>query len=78
MLKYTVLFEKSGNNWNAYVPDLPGCIAGGETRQEVEELIYEAIEMHIEDMLERGELIPEPSTDSMVMTIPAHLTLEQV
>ena len=67
MLKYFVIFEKSSNGWGAFVPDLPGCVAGGETKEEVEELIFEAISMHIEGMREHGEPVPEPSVDSGVL-----------
>jgi predicted RNase H-like HicB family nuclease len=68
MLKYLVVFEKSSNGWGAYVPDLPGCIAGGETKSETEQLIYEAIELHLEEMTKNGEKIPEPLVEAETMT----------
>ena len=62
MKRYAVVFEQAPNNWGAYVPDLPGCIATGKTLNETRRLIAEAIEFHIEGMRLHGEVIPEPST----------------
>ncbi len=62
MKRYAVIFEKAGNNWAAYVPDLPGCITTGQTREETARNIREAIELHLEAMAEVGEPIPEPSS----------------
>ena len=53
--KYAVIFEPAQNNWAAYVPDLPGCVAVGETKDEVLGLIREAIELHLESLRENGE-----------------------
>jgi predicted RNase H-like HicB family nuclease len=61
-VKYAVVYERAPRNWAAYVPDLPGCIATGETRAEVERLIREAISLHLESMQASGEAIPRPST----------------
>src|SRR5439155_9548595 len=61
-LKYAVVFEKGPTNYGAYVPDLPGCIAIGDTREEVERNIREAIEFHLDGLREDGEPIPEPSS----------------
>ena len=61
-MEYVVIFEKSENGFGAYVPDLPGCIAVGETMEEVRELITEAIEFHIEGLREAGEVVPQPTT----------------
>jgi len=67
MRKYVVLFEKSKDGFSAYVPDLPGCVAFGDTKEETEKLIYEAIIFHIEG-LEKENLPVNPSiTDSEVM-----------
>ena len=60
-MEYVVIFEKGENSYGASVPDLPGCIAVGETMEEVKELIAEAIEFHIEGLRENGEIIPQPS-----------------
>jgi predicted RNase H-like HicB family nuclease len=59
-MKYTVILEQGISSFGAYVPDLPGCIAAAETREQVLQLIAEAIEIHIEDLRERGEEIPKP------------------
>jgi len=60
-MKYAVVFESSPNNFAAYVPDLPGCVATGETRDEVEANIREAIAFHIEGLKADGESVPPPS-----------------
>ena len=60
-MTYTVLFEKGPTSYGAYVPDLPGCVAVGETREEVEQLIQGAIAMHLRGMREDGDPIPEPT-----------------
>jgi predicted RNase H-like HicB family nuclease len=59
-MEYVVIIEQGETSIGAYVPDLPGCVAVGESREEVLELIREAIELHIESMRENGEAIPEP------------------
>lgn len=61
-MKYAVVIEKAENNYSAYVPDLPGCVAVGENIEEVEHLIREAIAFHIEGLREDGLPIPEPTT----------------
>lgn len=53
-----VVIEKGETSWGAYVPDLPGCVAVGETEEEVKKLIQEAIEFHLEDLTESGAAIP--------------------
>jgi predicted RNase H-like HicB family nuclease len=64
MKEYTVIYESGKRNWSAYVPDLPGCIATGKTRKQVERLMREAIEFHIEGMKAKGEKIPKPSIEA--------------
>ena len=59
-LKYAVVFEQAPNNYSAYVPDLPGCVSTGESFEDVQRTIREAITFHIEDILEYGEPLPEP------------------
>lgn len=61
-MKYAVVYEQGPTSWGAYVPDLPGCVAVGETQAEVQRLIREAIEFHLEGMREAGEVIPEPTS----------------
>lgn len=60
-MSYTVVIEKGETSYGAYVPDLPGCVAVGETKEEVEALIKEAVELHLEMMREEGLLLPEPT-----------------
>ncbi|MEX1072966.1 MAG: type II toxin-antitoxin system HicB family antitoxin [Chloroflexota bacterium] len=61
-MKYAVVVERSPTGFAAYVPDLPGCVAAGGTRAEVERLIREAIQFHLDGLREQGEPIPEPTT----------------
>jgi predicted RNase H-like HicB family nuclease len=70
-MRYLVIVEKSSNGYCAYAPDLPGCAAAGDTREETLELMRGAIEMHLEGMLEDGETPPEPSTTCEVLDIAA-------
>jgi predicted RNase H-like HicB family nuclease len=69
MKEYTVIYESGKGNWSAYVPDLPGCIATGKTRQNVEQQIREAIEFHIEGLKARGEAIPAPSIEAGCVSV---------
>lgn len=62
MMRYAVIVEEGENSFGAYVPDLPGCAAVGETREEVVRLIREAIEFHIEGLREDGQPVHEPSS----------------
>jgi len=61
-MRYAVIVEEGERSFGAYVPDLPGCAAAGETKEEVLRLIQEAIEFHIEGLLEDGQPVPEPSS----------------
>jgi predicted RNase H-like HicB family nuclease len=70
-MKYLVLFEKTSTGWSAYVPDLPGCIATGKTKEKTEHLMREAIEFHIEGMRLDGEAVPAPTTEAEYLSIPA-------
>ena len=60
-MDYVVIYEKGDSSYGAYVPDLPGCITVGETLEEVQTLIQEAIEFHIEGLQEDGDDVPQPS-----------------
>ncbi len=68
-MKYMVVIEKGEAGYGAHVPDLPGCIAAGETRDEALELIKEAIEFHIEGLLEVGEPVPPPSSTGELIEV---------
>lgn len=70
-MKYAVVIEKGESSYGAYVPDLPGCVAAGETRDEVLELIHEAIEIHIQGLKEDGETIPEPASSIELVEVAA-------
>jgi predicted RNase H-like HicB family nuclease len=61
-MKYAVLFEQTGTGYSAHVPDLPGCIAAGDTLEETAQLMREAIRLHLAGLREDGEPIPEPKT----------------
>lgn len=62
MTRYAVVYEQTPNNFAAYVPDLPGCVATGRTRRQVERRIRSAIRMHLEAMREDGEVPPAPTS----------------
>ena len=61
-MRYAIVTEKAENNYSAYVPDLPGCVATGQTIEETEQEIRQAIEFHLRGMREDGLPIPEPSS----------------
>ncbi|CAH1086153.1 type II toxin-antitoxin system HicB family antitoxin [Candidatus Nitrotoga sp. 1052] len=61
-MRYAIVVEKAENNYSAYVPDLPGCVATGFTVEEIEREIREAIEFHIEGHIEDGLPIPQPTS----------------
>ena len=63
-MRYMVVVEKGPKSFGAYVPDLPGCIAVGESRQEVLQLFEEAIEFHLEGLKEEGQPLPRPHSSS--------------
>jgi predicted RNase H-like HicB family nuclease len=67
MRDYAIVIGKTETGWSAYVPDLPGLIAAGATLEETEQLMKEALEMHLGSMLEDGDPIPAPSTHVMTM-----------
>ncbi len=62
MHRFLIVIEKAGSNFSAYSPDLPGCIATGETREETERNMHEAIEFHVKGMKEDQIPIPESSS----------------
>ena len=68
-VKYAVLIEKTDNGYSAYAPDLPGCVAAADTRTEVEDLLREAIVLHLESLREHGEPIPQPQTTAALIEI---------
>lgn len=68
-MRYTIVIEKSPNNYAAYVPDLPGCVATGPTEQDVIGEIRQAIALHIESLLEHGEPVPQPQCSATVLDV---------
>ena len=70
-MKYAVIVEEGESSFGAHVPDLPGCIAVGDTKEEVLDLIQEAIEFHIEGLREDGQPIPEPSSSVEYVEVQA-------
>lgn len=70
MRKYAIVIEHGEGNLSAYVPDLPGCITTGQTTEEIERNIREAIALHLEGLREDGEPIPEPHTAVTYVELP--------
>jgi predicted RNase H-like HicB family nuclease len=70
-MKFAVIYEKTATGYSAYVPDLPGCVAGGATLEETAELIRGAIELHLETMREDGDSVPEPTSIAGCIAVPA-------
>ena len=70
-MEYLVVVEKGKSSYGAYIPDLPGCVAAGETRREVLRLIREAVSLHIEALREAGRPVPEPTSRSEVVKVRA-------
>ncbi len=64
MKEYWVIYERGERNWGAYVPNLPGCVAVGDTRGEIARMIHEAIEFHIEGLKLEGYPVPEPTSEA--------------
>ena len=62
--RYAIVIEKGPESFRAHVPDLPGCVAAADTREEVVQLIREAIDYHLEGLREMGEPIPEPASQT--------------
>ncbi len=70
-MRYMVVIERGEKSWGAHVPDLPGCVAVGDTREEVVRLIREAIDFHIDGLRQHGLPIPAPSSDSEFVDVTA-------
>ena len=70
-MRYTVVIEPAPGNLAAYVPDLPGCVATGDTHEDLLEGIREAIEFHIESLRDHGEPIPDPQCTAAVVEVAA-------
>ena len=70
-MRYLVILEQGPSSFGAYVPDLPGCVAVGDTREEVITLIQEAIEFHLEGLKQEGLSIPPPASSSALVDVRA-------
>ena len=70
-MRYLVVIEKGPRSWRAHVPDLPGCVAAGESREEVLRLIHETIRFHIDGLREDGQPVPQPHSEVDDVEIPA-------
>ncbi len=68
-MRYMVVVEKGETSYGAFVPDLPGCVAVGETEKEVVSLIQEAIQFHLEDLQSEGQPIPQPASKSKFIEV---------
>ncbi len=71
MHRFLIVIEDAGANFSAYSPDLPGCVATGATHEETERNMYEAIQMHIEGLLEDGLPIPQSTTVAEYLVVGA-------
>jgi predicted RNase H-like HicB family nuclease/predicted RNA binding protein YcfA (HicA-like mRNA interferase family) len=71
MKRYLVVVEQTGTGFSAYSPDLPGCIATGSSREDVEVNMREAIEFHIEGLRLEGCPVPEPTSESTYIDVAA-------
>jgi len=69
-MHYVIVVEETNDGFSAYVPDLPGCVSIGSTRDELEKNIQEAITFHLEGMKEDGMAFPKPTTEAMTMVVP--------
>lgn len=70
-MKYMVVVEQGLESWGAYVPDLPGCIAAGDSKEEVLRLIQEAIEFHLDDLKQDGQPFPAAHSSSASVEVQA-------
>ncbi|MFA5892129.1 MAG: type II toxin-antitoxin system HicB family antitoxin [Actinomycetota bacterium] len=70
-MRYMVVLEHGESGWGAHVPDLPGCIAAGETREQALDLVREAIQFHIDGLKEEGLRVPEPSSEAEIVEVHA-------
>lgn len=71
MTRYAIIIEKGARNYSAYCPDIPGCVAAAKTRARTEKLMREALVLHIETMIERGEPVPPPTSTGSFVAVPA-------
>ncbi len=70
-MRYMVVIERGEKSWGTHVPDLPGCVAAADTREEVVQLVREAIDFHIESLKQDGLPVPSPSSESEIVEVDA-------
>ena len=70
-MEYLVVLEQSESGWGAHVPDLPGCVAAGASREEALQLISEAVSFHLEGLREVGEPVPPPASVAETVAVGA-------
>lgn len=70
-MRYLVVVEKGPASWGAHVPDVPGCVAAAESREEVLELIRDAIAFHVGGLRAEGEDVPVPASSAEVVEVDA-------
>ena len=71
MHRFLIVIEKAGENFSAYSPDLPGCVATGDTQEEIERRMYDAIQLHVEGILEDKHPIPASTSFAEYIVVPA-------
>jgi len=71
MYRFLIVIEKANDNYSAYCPDLPGCVATGKTREDTERNMYEAVQMHLQGMIEDKMAIPENVTVAEYIAVAA-------
>ena len=69
-MRYLIVIEKTSTGFSAYSPDVPGCIATGESREEVEREMKEAIAFHLEGLKQEGRQVPQSSTSAAYVEVP--------
>jgi predicted RNase H-like HicB family nuclease len=71
MKKYLIVIERTDSGYSSYSPDLPGCVTTGQTREEAEKNMREAIEFHVDGLRKEGYAVPEPKATSSYVELPA-------
>jgi len=71
MYRFLIIIEKAKNNYSAYSPDLPGCVATGKTREQATRNMYKAIEMHVRGLLEDKRTVPKSRSFAEYVAVPA-------
>ena len=70
MHRFLAIFVKANGNYSAYSPDLPGCVATGKTREDAERNMHEAIQLHVDGLIEDGEPVPKSESFAEYMAVP--------